>query len=341
MTGNDSTWLDEGDSFYVGGREEVNLDGGHVVVGQMFVRRIGSGTLPPVVLVHGGAQTGVHWEVTPDGRPGLAPLLAALGRPVYVVDLPGIGRSRYHPDHQGPLAHYSAEMTEFAFTAPPAGAWPTAQLHNQWPGTGHRGDPVFDVFFASQVGRLLDETLTEQFAGAALAALLDRLGPCHVITHSQSGPYGWQLADARPQLVRSLIALEPKGPPWFEPLGPFDGRPPRPYGLTATKLTFDPPLEPDQALPFTQGPDGQIQQETPARALANIRQVPVVLVTAEASYHQEYDHLTAAFLQAAEVEVEHLRLASENVHGNGHLLALELNNGEIAELLNTRMLKRD
>lgn len=329
------------ESFYVGGRDVASSDGAHLVVGQMFVRRLGDGTLPPVVLVHGGAQTGGHWEATPDGRPGLAPLLAAHGWPAYIVDLPGVGRSRYHPDHHGPLAHFSSELTEFAFTAPPADAWPTAQLHSQWPGSGRRGDPIFDAFFAGQVGRLRDETITEPAAGAALAALLDQLGPCHVITHSQSGPYGWQLADARPRLVRSLVALEPKGPPWFEPLGPFDGPPERPYGLTATPLTFDPPLEPDQALPFAPSATGRVQQETPVRALANIRHVPVVVVTGEASYHDEYDHLTVQFLRDASVTVQHVRLGEHGIHGNGHMLALELNNNQLAELIHRTLIEHD
>lgn len=328
-------------SFHVGGRQEAEPGGGNVVVGQMYVHRIGDGDLPPVVLVHGGAQTGTHWELTPDGRPGLAPLLAAYGRPAYVVDLPGVGRSRYHPDHQGPLAHFSAEVTEFAFTAPPAHAWPTAALHTQWPGSGKQGDPVFDAFFAGQVGRLLDETITEPTAGAALAALLDRLGPCHVITHSQSGPYGWHLADARPTLIRSLVALEPKGPPWFERLAPVDDQPPRPFGPTAAPLTYDPPLEPDQPLPFTVDADSRITQHSPARALANIRGVPVVIVTAEASYHDEYDHLTAEFLRSAGVAVEHLRLGDHGIHGNGHMMALELNNHAIADLIHSRLLDND
>lgn len=328
-------------SFYVGGREAADANGGHVVVGQMYVRRLGSGDLPPVVLVHGGAQTGMHWELTPDGRPGLAPLLSELGRPTYVVDLPGVGRSRYHPEHQGPLAHMSAELTEFAFSCPPADAWPSAALHTQWPGKGRRGDRAFDDFFAGQVGRLADETITEPAAREALAALLDRVGPAHLITHSQSGAYGWHAADARPHLVRSLLALEPKGPPWFEPLAARHEPPARPYGPTATPLTFDPPLQPGQALPFEVTGDGLVQQPTPARRLQNLSQVPVEIITAEASYHNEYDHLTAQFLQTAGVDVQHLDLGRFGIHGNGHLMALELNNADIAEFLHTRLLAHD
>jgi len=46
------------------------------------------------ILVHGGAHTGVCWTTCPDGRPGWAKLLARRGWTVYVVDWPGMGRSR-------------------------------------------------------------------------------------------------------------------------------------------------------------------------------------------------------------------------------------------------------
>lgn len=54
---------------------------------------------PRAVLVHGGAHTGVCWTSTPDGRTGWAKLLADHGWRVFVVDWPGIGRSRHFVDY--------------------------------------------------------------------------------------------------------------------------------------------------------------------------------------------------------------------------------------------------
>ena len=51
----------------------------------------------PVTMIHGGAHSGVCWTTTPDGRPGWAFDFAAAGRPVYVVDWPGVGRSGTWP----------------------------------------------------------------------------------------------------------------------------------------------------------------------------------------------------------------------------------------------------
>jgi len=63
------------------------------------------------------------------------------------------------------------------------------------------------------------------------SALLDRIGPAILLTHSQAGQFGWILADARPSKVKAIIAIEPMGPPFtnaiFPPLTPA-----RPYGLT-------------------------------------------------------------------------------------------------------------
>lgn len=46
-----------------------------------------------VVLVHGGAHTGVCWTTRPDGLPGWAQYLAEHGWTAFVVDWPGVGRS--------------------------------------------------------------------------------------------------------------------------------------------------------------------------------------------------------------------------------------------------------
>ena len=53
-------------SFFVGGRRVRDGDGGHTVVDQMYVRRLGDSqdARLPVVLFHGGAQSGAHYEHT-------------------------------------------------------------------------------------------------------------------------------------------------------------------------------------------------------------------------------------------------------------------------------------
>ena len=167
-------------------------------------------------------------------------------------------------------------------------------------------------------------------------SLLDRIGPAILITHSQGGPLGWLLADARPHLVKIVVAIEPSGPPFLSKSlkGPLQ----KPFGITDVPLTFDPPLEAGKRLLPTEiisSPGGQPYklQAEPARRLVNMYDTPVLLVTAEASYHAEYDEYMVKFLQQAGVKAEWLRLAEHGIKGNGHMMFLELNNLEIARLM--------
>ncbi len=332
-------------SFFVGGRYIADENGEHTMIGQMHVRQFGDFTAEglPIVLFHGGGQTGAYYEQTPDGRPGFAERLAAHGRAVYVVDLPGVGRSRYHEPTHGRLAHFSAEGLERIFTATAVhGGWPQAARHTQWPGTGRIGDPTFDAFYASQVGYYTDLERTEPLWRAAGAAIVTKIGACYLVTHSQSGPVGWHIADQCPGLVRGIVAMEPKGPPFFDVSADHaKAVPQRRYGITSTPLTYDPPLDDaarslefeTESAPSADEPINNVHQPAPGRKLKNLRRTPVLIVTGEASYHANYDHLTAKFLHEAGVPVEYANLAEHGIHGNGHLMTLESNNDQIAQFI--------
>jgi hypothetical protein len=75
------------------------------------------------------------------------------------------------------------------------------------------------------------------------------------------------------------------------------------------------------------------QQQAPARRLANLANVPALVVTAEASYHAVYDHCTAKYLMQAGVKVTALRLGDRGIHGNAHMIMLEKNNLQVASLI--------
>lgn len=89
--------------------------------------------------------------------------------------------------------------------------WPQAGLLTQWPDTGKFGDSCFDAFMASQIQSRSDYAVSERLARKLGSDLLERIGPAHLVTHSQGGGHGWAIADTKPALVRSIVALEPVG----------------------------------------------------------------------------------------------------------------------------------
>ena len=50
----------------------------------------------------------------------------------------------------------------------------------------------------------------------ALVALIDQIGPAILMVHSQAGAFGWPVADARPDQVKAILAVEPNGPPFYQ-----------------------------------------------------------------------------------------------------------------------------
>ena len=330
--------------FYVGGHY-VGEPGKETLQGQMYVEVLAPKDVRrpyPLVLIHGAAQTATNWMGTPDGRKGWAEFFVEQGYVVYMVDQPMRGRSASHPD-DGKTRMFTAQGEEFQFTAiEVAGSWPQAKAHTQWPSDGpnkgRKGDPVFDAFYATQVETVVSAEETEQRNKDAGAALLDKIGPAIVLTHSQSGAFGWLIADARPALVKAIIAIEPAGPP-FEATIIGTGRA-RVWGPTDIPITYDPPVKDPSELAIEReakadGPDLFVcwMQKAPARQLVNLKNIPVMIMAAEASYHQVYDHCTAKYLNQAGVRTELIRLQDKGIRGNGHMVMIEKNNLDIAKLI--------
>src|SRR5262249_10936297 len=72
----------------------------------------------PIVMVHGGGQSGTNFTGTPDGREGWAQFYLRQGYAVYVVDQPGRGRAPYEADVYGPATRLNVDNIERRFVAP-------------------------------------------------------------------------------------------------------------------------------------------------------------------------------------------------------------------------------
>jgi len=158
----------------------------------------------PIVLVHGGGLTGTYMMGTPDGREGWNTFFLRRGYAVYVPTRQGAENRPTTPMSYGPTsarqrARDTTTLHRVSTLQPMAqcaSALAVARLR------AHRRSHLRQ-FYASEVEGMASATNQQGTMQAALAALLDRSGPAIVLTHSQSGPYGWLIADARPSLVRA------------------------------------------------------------------------------------------------------------------------------------------
>jgi hypothetical protein len=221
-------------SFYVGGRvveisgkpvREVLLGAGGVPakldpnglyqVEQMYVQYFLPKTRKgkvPLLMWHGGGLTGVTYETTPDGRDGWLNMFIRKGWDVYNSDAVERGRSGFaSPDiwQSAPNFLTKANPYERFRIGQGAGSWNAdpAKMRSL-PGTLFPVE-AYDEFVKQIVPRWLD---TDEAIIAAYTALVDKVCPCVILFHSQAGAFGFKVAQARPDKIKALVAVEPAVP---------------------------------------------------------------------------------------------------------------------------------
>lgn len=302
----------------------------------------------PIIMIHGSQQTGANFLGTPDGRPGWAAYYVKHGWPVYVIDQPGRGKSGYFPNAYGPQAANPNPVTvQQMFTAPELTnplAWPQAASHTQWPGgpgSGVPGEYAYDQFFASQVANMPNGDQALALTTAAVTALVKKIGPSVIITHSMSGPTSWFIPQANPGKIKAVLAVEPGGNSSLN----GDTAPAAACGVSNVCLNFDPPVSGPADLklvktpPPAGGSQGQpasslkscwLQSGSVIHKLTGLDHIPILIQTGGASYHATYDYCTSDFLTQAGVQHSHVFLPNVGIKGNGHMEMLESNNLQIA-----------
>ncbi len=173
-----------------------------------YLRPKGSKKLP-IVFIHGGAGTGKVWETTPDGREGFAVEFARRGHPTYVVDFPRRGRAGL-PTFTGALGDLDGQQigptTSFAVGDKQAyyswrigsTTYPNLDANSKFP------SGVMEDFLQGNVPLFGDnnDIITD-----SIVALLDKIGPAILVTHSQSGIHGW-MARYKSDNVKGIITFE-------------------------------------------------------------------------------------------------------------------------------------
>ena len=178
---------------------------------QYFLPARKRGTVP-LLMWHGGGLTGVSYETTPDGREGWLNWFVKQGWDVYNSDAVERGRAGWamFPDifKSEPLFLPKGDPYERFRIGGGAGTWNADPAKrkllagNQFPVEG------YDNFMRQVVPRW---TTTDDATIAAYTALIDKVCPCAILFHSQAGQFGFRVAQARPDKVKALVAIEPAG----------------------------------------------------------------------------------------------------------------------------------
>jgi|RhiMetdeSRZDD1v2_1073273.scaffolds.fasta_scaffold78923_4 pimeloyl-ACP methyl ester carboxylesterase len=233
--GADTLSVAEVGSFHVGGRP-VSLSGlptrdvvftagsapikvdpnGDFEVEQMYVQYVKLAKPKaryPLLLWHGGGLTGVTWETKPDGKPGWQLFFLRAGHDVYVSDAVERGRAswaRYPEVFQGePLFRTKKQAWEDFRIGAPGSYKLSATERTALPGQLFPVD-AFDQFMKQGVPRW---STTDAQIQAAYHQLVQKVCPCVIVVHSQSGNFGFNAALTAPDKVKALIAIEPSGAP--------------------------------------------------------------------------------------------------------------------------------
>ncbi|HUN70476.1 MAG TPA: alpha/beta fold hydrolase [Burkholderiales bacterium] len=168
----------------------------------------------PLLMWHGGGLTGVTWETKPDGRPGWQQFFLKAGHDVYVSDAVERGRASW--------ARYPEIFKSEPFFRTKKEAW---ELFRIGPAGSYATDPAARKVHAE--GTQFPVEAFDQFVKqgvprwatndaatqAAYDALVQKVCPCVIIVHSQGGNFALNAALKAPDKVKAVVAVEISGAP--------------------------------------------------------------------------------------------------------------------------------
>jgi len=172
----------------------------------------------PILMLPGGGLSGTVYETTPDGRPGWQWAFLRAGYSTFIADFDETGRSPWarvpEIDPLEPAFRNHAFLWEVFRIGPP-------NSYSAAGGPRAYSDTLFPVAdftqFAAQAAprfRLLPEA-----EAAALDALIQRVCPCILLSHSAPGEGAMRAAQRWPRLVKAVVSVEPSGAPTDVPKG--------------------------------------------------------------------------------------------------------------------------
>jgi pimeloyl-ACP methyl ester carboxylesterase len=276
-----------------------------------------------IILIHGGGGTGKVWDTTPNGDEGYKTLWLRRGFPVYTVDFPRRGRAGY-PSFNGPFGELAGTPIvqnrtnrsgdQLAFVRWRLGLeYPIFFPNSKFP----KSMEALDEFFSSLVPTVDSVPVIND----GLVALVEKIGPSIVVTHSQSVSFGWQMA-IRSSNVKGIVAYE---------------------GATASLF---PPGEAPPPIPLFDGSLSEPRPEIPLADFMKLTQIPIQIVWAdgisEPSPFPGVDNVRVGMHNAGEMvaainrhggNASMLSLPAIGIFGNTHFMFSDTNHVQIADLM--------
>ncbi|MYW96105.1 hypothetical protein G3I59_37245 [Amycolatopsis rubida] len=318
-------------SFFFGGRVARNASGdtrhGDHGYAQFFLPE--QARTLPLILWHGLGQSGRTWESTPDGRDGFWQIFTRRGWPLYIIDQPRRGRAGRTTEDAPPTAILPDEGESTAWENHRLGRWCPPGPREYFPGVQFPQDECsVEQFLRQQTPSTGPEPYPDAgyraFVGETVAQLVRQVGPSVLVTHSHSGQFGWVTATEEPGLVKAVVGLEPG-----EFTFPSDAVPDDIPTSSATLRAYMAP-----------------QLIAPAD-FARLASMPILLVYGDniaSEPHEEFGvelwrmvreraKQFVAAVNARGGDASYLELPSLGIRGNTHFPMSDLNNREVAGVI--------
>lgn len=277
----------------------------------------------PIIFQHGGAQSKRTWETTVDGREGFQNIFLRKGYGVYLVDQPRIGEAGLATEAAGdanpwagnPL-YYDKTLFILSRVGTFEGDTPKVFDNAAFPKDAESFNQ-FERSWTTYTGEL-DNDLNAD----ALAALFDKVGPGILFGHSMGGTVCWRTV-FRSENVKAIVAFEPGGSPFVFPEG-----------------------EVPEAITALCAPIGASTMAVPLDDFMKLTKIPIVLYygdnidvnSSHVGMNKWGTELDMAKKFVATInkhggQAELVELPKVGLKGNTHFLMGDLNNQELANLV--------
>lgn len=265
----------------------------------------------PLVFVHGFGGSGTSWTMTPDGRDGFATLMLKHRYPTYVMDLPGRGQAG-RTTNTVTIKPNANEMFWFDI-------WRFGEYPN-WNETVQavKSDEYFRGIFVQMTPDLSDGNQDVP----AISATLDKIGSAVLVTHSAGGVPGWFTAIANDK-VKGIASFEP-GAFVF----PNDDMPAAIDGKTGGTAPI--PVTPEQ---FTKLVNMPIVMYFGDYIPDDVNAISDKLGAENWRVRLAMAHKFCDAINTRGGNCSVVELPKIGIYGNTHFLMQDLNNGELADLL--------